>query len=233
MHIHLLIQYKHTQYTVYWQLTAITRAEHSWVTMGRLYQVFLFRFGLVLLAVASSASQRCSNTYDCVCGHIDKKSQDHVFNGLVECDIDRKQVYVDFLACVTYDGKAGFVAGTCPFSTVSPNTKHHGSRYLLPNKNITANTSFNSEVMCHPMRRRGRNCGSCDKSFAVAVDTYFLHCIPEDQCHPYNWALLFLSNLGPMTLFFIVIVVFHIRFSSGYANAYIQEYIKWEYATPI
>ena len=189
--------------------------------MGRLYQVFLFRLGLVLLAVASSTSQRCSNTYDCVCGHIDKKYLHHAFNGFVVCDIDQKQVYVDFLACVTYVSEVGFVAGTCPFSTVSPNTTHHGSRYLLPNKNITANTSFNSEVMCHPMRRHGRNCGSCDRSSAVAVDTYFLHCIPKDQCHPYNWALLFLSNLGPMTLFFIVIVVFHIRFSSGYANGYI------------
>ena len=82
-------------------------------------------------------------------------------------------------------------------------------------------SNFNTDVMCRPMNRTGRNCGHCNNATAVAINSYFLQCVPREECHWSNWFLVLLADLGPVTILFIIIVVFHIRFTSGYANLYI------------
>ena len=131
---------------------------------------------------------------------------------------------MDSLMCITYENKLGmFVVGNCPFSSRMLSEAHQNGRYVLPNElfSVISPIDFNTDVMCHPMNRTGRNCGKCNNATAVAINSYFLPCVPREKCHWYNWLLVLLADLGPVTILFIIIVVFHIRFTSGYANAYI------------
>ena len=171
--------------------------------------------------VLASTSLNCNDTYQCICGDGDDEEP---FGKFVHCDIDKRIVHVDILMCITYENKLGmFVVGNCPFSSRMLSEAHQNGRYVLPNElfSTISPTNFNTDVMCHPMNRTGRNCGKCNNATAVAINSYFLPCVPREKCHWYNWLLVLLADLGPVTILFIIIVVFHIRFTSGYANLYI------------
>ena len=181
------------------------------------------QLGLVLLLafipllVFASTSLNCNDTYQCICGNGDDEKP---FGKFVHCNIDKRIVHVNNLMCVTYENKLGmFVVGSCPFiSSRVLSIAYQKYQYVLPNESPT---SFNTDVMCRPMNRTGRNCGHCNNATAVAINSYFLRCVPREDCHWYNWLLMLLADLGPVTILFIIIVVFHIRFTSGYANTYI------------
>ena len=155
---------------------------------------------------------------ECICANTTKDVDS--FNGLAHCDNGDKMVYVGILTCITYEDTFDtLVAASCPFSSrLLSSTGHHNSYSLSYNLSVTSN--FNTDVMCHPMNRTGRNCGQCNNATAVAINSYFLQCVPREECHWSNWLLMLLADLGPVTILFIIIVVFHIRFTSGYANLY-------------
>ena len=176
---------------------------------------------LIPSLVLASSLLNCNDTYQCICGNGD---DEELFGKFVHCHTEKRIVHVDILMCITYENKLDmFVVGNCPFSSRMLSTAHQNGQYALPNGLFSAisPTNFNTDVMCHPMNRTGRNCGKCNNVTAVAINSYFLQCVPREECHWYNWLLMLLANLGPVTILFIIIVVFHIRFTSGYANAYI------------
>ena len=169
--------------------------------------------------VLASTSLNCNDTYHCICGNGDDEEPFHKF---VHCDTENRIVLVDILMCITYENKLDmFVVGNCPFSSRMLSTAD--GRYVLPNEFSAAisPTNFNTDVMCRPTNRTGCNCGKCNNATAVAINSYFLRCVPREECHWSNWFLVLLADLGPVTVLFIIVVVFHIRFTSGYANTYI------------
>ena len=109
-----------------------------------------------------------------------------------------------------------FLAGSCPFL---PNTKEIKSVYLP--ENITNVATFNEEVMCHALNRTGVSCGKCNNHSAVAVNSYSFECMNIEKCHNYNWIYLLLADLVPVTLLFLIVILFDINITSGYANTYV------------
>ena len=140
-----------------------------------------------------------------------------VFNGFVQCDPQRRKVVVPPLYCLTYNKEMSmFLAGSCPFL---PNTKELKSIYLP--ENITNVATFNEEVMCQDLNRKGVSCGKCNDHSAVAINSYSLDCINLEKCHNYNWIFVLLADLVPVTLLFLIVILFDINITSGYANMYI------------
>ena len=140
-----------------------------------------------------------------------------VFNGFVQCDPQMRKVVVAPLVCLTYNKEISmFLAGSCPFL---PNTKEIKSVYLP--ENITNLTSFNEEVMCQDLNRKGVSCGKCNDHSAVAINSYSLECMNIEKCHNYNWIFVLLADLVPVTLLFLIVILFDINITSGYANSYI------------
>ena len=140
-----------------------------------------------------------------------------VFNGFVQCDPQMRKVVVAPLVCLTYNKEISmFLAGNCPFL---PNTKEIKSVYLP--ENITNLTSFNEEVMCQDLNRKGVSCGKCNDHSAVAINSYSLECMNIKKCHNYNWIFVLLADLVPVTLLFLIVILFDINITSGYANSYI------------
>ena len=164
----------------------------------------LLSFSACANSSSVNGSPQCSNVYDCIC----ENNTERAYAGLVHCDAHKRKVKVDPLSCVTYDKEnKQFVAGTCPFTgNLLANSLHNGM-YILSDKNLSSPEDLTDEVMCNLMARKGRLCGHCNKSYTVAISSYSLPCVPRESCHDYYWLVLILVNLGPTTVFFIVIIV--------------------------
>ena len=164
----------------------------------------MFQLGLFLLfaviqpsviAVSAQSQSSCSTVYECICANTTKYV--YSFNGLAHCDSGDQMLTFSH-------------AASCNFSSRLLSSICHHYSYSLSNYSLCVVSNFNSDVMCHPMNRTGRNCGKCNNSTAVAINFYFLQCVPREECHWSNWLVMLLADLGPVTIFFIIIVVFHI-----------------------
>ena len=88
--------------------------------------------------------------------------------------------------------------------------------HRLPSHNIT---EFN-EAVCNNSSRHGTLCGLCKKNTAVYFHSETFRCGSTDLC--YLGPLFYLlSEILPLTLLFVFIIVFNISFTSGYLNGFI------------
>ena len=64
--------------------------------------------------------------------------------------------------------------------------------------------------MCGPLNREGTLCGRCKPEYGPALYSYTLQC---EKCwnHGYGWALYFAIELLPITVLYLLVMVFHIR----------------------
>ena len=164
--------------------------------------------------VESNPNSSVIDTYSYFCHDYNTTE---IFNDFVQCDPQMRKVVVPPLYCLTYSEEMSmFLAGNCPFL---PNAKEIKSVYLP--ENITNVATFNEEVMCHALNRKGVSCGKCNDNSAVAVNSYSSECMNIEKCHNYNWIYLLLADLVPVTLLFLIVILFDINITSGYANTYI------------
>lgn len=70
-------------------------------------------------------------------------------------------------------------------------------------------------------RRDSRLCGKCAFGYGLPVYSYqFSECIPCDH-HWYNLVIYIVAAYGPLTLFYLVVIMFRISATSGNMNGYI------------
>ena len=143
-----------------------------------------------------------------------------IFNDLVECRPRDREVVVRMFFCLTYNEDKGiFLVGRCPFLSTAKGIKNING-FHLP-KTITSLTRFNEDVMCQDLNRKGVSCGKCNDHSAVAINSYSFECMNIEKCHNYNWIYLLLADLVPVALLFLIVILFDINITSGYANSYI------------
>ena len=163
--------------------------------------------------------QHSSTIYTSVCGNDAGGKDRPLYNDLVHCFPSNHTIILQVMSCITYNKNGDdFVAGACPFNFNSTNL-------MINLSNITEyayeSVKLNRNVFCRTMHRDGRLCGKCNNDSALATNSYDMECKSLNQCHKYNALILILVTYVPMTVFFIVVIVFHISITSGYANAYI------------
>ena len=77
-------------------------------------------------------------------------------------------------------------------------------------------------ISCARLKNRaGQLCSKCSKGHALSLNSVMFNCVPVKLCHKYNWSIFIILHIAPVTLLFVLIVVFEIRLLSGYAFAYI------------
>ena len=159
-----------------------------------------------------------TSVYHLVCKEVE--GQKAAYASHVDCsDANQRNVSLMQGSCVTYDHvKNKFVAGICPFLFI--NEYKTTNRFFISGEGI-GKWQFNAEVMCKEKNRSGRLCGHCNHNNSVSVNSYLLQCLPVAECQWYNWFFVLLADLIPVTVFFVIIIVFHISITSGYANAFI------------
>ena len=176
--------------------------------------VYLTVLAALLPCVALTNDQQCppgkipdGNTCKCETG----------FHGVVKCGED------DILTL-----QRGFWIGKLNNSNNNSNEYVVGytpyTRY--GNYSVTElsadNESELNELVCGPLNRKGILCGSCKERFMPPMYSMSLRkCI---KCHPnkyYGWILPFLLHTVPITVFFVVVVIFNISATTGGMNFFV------------
>ena len=87
---------------------------------------------------------------------------------------------------------------------------------VLPHYAIPLNPSDLNQH-CEIYNRDGQLCGQCRKGFAPPVYSYGLHCT---NCTNYanNWTKYVVMAFLPLTIFFVIVIIFRIRATSGRLN---------------
>lgn len=135
-----------------------------------------------------------------------------VANPQVECDQLHYVTGILVGFCVSREnGKSQLLTARCAFA-------NHLIKPLLPipQNNTTGETSF-----CEMFQREGRLCSKCvpGRGISVFSDTY--DCISCSHVRAGNFILYLAVELIPTTVFFIVILFFHISITTGAANGFI------------
>ena len=117
------------------------------------------------------------------------------------------------LRCISFDGNGSFVVGACPIY-------YHQLNYLSSlNSSVTSDIAFN-KVMCGPLNREGLLCSKCTPGYGIPVFSKV-----EDKCvlcdSQYAWPLYLALVLVPITLFYILVIVFNFSATHPPITAYI------------
>ena len=165
---------------------------------------------LSLLCVASG----CPTWYRNTSGHCECGVE---LSGQIICHEDENTVDVSMGLCMTLDYSTEVVlAGYCPYGYISNMTNRMYS--TLP----TDPTHLN-EKTCGPYNREGLLCGYCIEGFGPAVYSTDLSCA---NCTDISTGLAIMCYLLlqflPLTVFFLLIAIFHFNITSGPMLGYVM-----------
>jgi predicted outer membrane repeat protein len=100
--------------------------------------------------------------------------------------------------------------GYCSYSGIDPGAQLHA---------LHSDPHFMSSDICGP-RRTNRLCGECSAGHSVYHNSWKHTCGSEELCH-FGWFFYILSDILPLTLFFIIVLVFNISFTTGNTNCFV------------
>ena len=131
-------------------------------------------------------------------------------DGALLCrDPGRAYLRIDF--CITLDNNTNMlIAAKCHRGHYNSHNMINGIYGLLPN-----DTSLIMESQCTPNNRKGYLCSKCADGYGVAVTSLTPNCVPCTLSVVPAILLYLLIELLPITIFFMVIVIFRINISAG------------------
>lgn len=157
----------------------------------------------------------------CECSALTNKQ----FIGIRECDDDNFQAKLTQGYWVAYSRETKYIYGKeeyllhalCPLSQCLNAAKGSNFRFLPQ----TTNISLLDSIVCG-QSRTGVLCSKCKEGFASNYhhSTYSCKSVNNNTCK-YGWLFYILSEVIPITLFFIVVMVFNIKFTDGAISGFI------------
>ena len=170
----------------------------------------LICIAVIVAAVSVAASLSCPPGFvpqrnNCVCADWP--------NEMVKCDEASQQASMKIGYCMTYNNETSEVrAGRCT-NTFFRNDSYE-SYYPLP----TEASDLNDRV-CAPTYSRGLLCGECQEGFAVAPlwNTFCMNCTGTSN----GWIKFLAAQYLPLTVIFLLIVIFAVNVVSGPINSFI------------
>ena len=79
---------------------------------------------------------------------------------------------------------------------------------------LPCNLTNISSYLCGRLSRNGLNCGYCKDGFSPYLLSYNLSCVECQNAHT-NWWKFILLGFGPLTCFYVFVLVFHINITSS------------------
>ena len=133
----------------------------------------------------------------------------------VKCLSDSDSLFLQLGNCMTYNSATNTTEyGPCPYIA------HYNITYMDYGFYIQmpSNVSELNEFMCGPLNRRGPLCRYCIHGYGTALYSYTLEC---SKCwgHDYGWVLYYFLQLFPITVMYVLVVIFHIRATSSPLSA--------------
>ena len=178
--------------------------------MATLSRMWILAVAIALLSVTATLS--CppgfvSQGNSCVCADWP--------DGTITCDEDSLNASIRIGYCMTYDNETDEVRA----GVFQPNYLRNNSYkfyYSLPSELSALN-----DEMCGPFNREGLLCGECQEGFAVPLFNFLDEGCINCTGVSYGWLKLIAFAYVPITVIFIVVVVFSISVVSGPVNSFI------------
>ena len=129
---------------------------------------------------------------------------------------DKETLQTQILECncmtVTPDNRS-LAVGACLYTCNAIN-----GYFPLP-----CNTSHLNHYMCSDLNRKGQLCGECKEGFAPPAYSYDMKCT---RCthYQYNWLKYLAVAFLPLTVFYVVVAVFSISFTSPLISSVVLVY---------
>ena len=152
----------------------------------------------------------------CICGA-------DIYVGLIRCDMDTYHSYIlpgFWIGLVKTSNRTDLVSGRCPFcdygKRIISNTSDSEFGVVLPR-----NYSNLNKVVCGDTRT-GIACGKCRDGYTVHFHSPRFLCKPAEPVGcKLGWLFYILSELVPVTVVFITVLVLNISITSGVVNGFI------------
>ena len=148
-----------------------------------------------------------ATTKTCEC--YSSPSTDHI----VKCT--EREILLKLGYCMTYEEQNGFYVGLCD------DIKVDGLKITKDNYvRLPRNVSDLNDYMCGPMNRKGRMCSQCVDGFGLAVFS-ITHTCTNCTGVWYGVPLYLFIELVPITIFYFVVMLFHINVTSAPMVAFV------------
>ena len=175
--------------------------------------VLIFKFLLVSCILVYGDTNNGSSGVTCPVwtrpssSHEGCKCGDHI-EGAVICNEDTKSVYIDHYYCVFFSGHLNStLIGTCPYGQAGFLSK-------------SLSKLRDNSPLCSCLHRKGQLCGECDENYTLPAYSYYLGCV---KCGSFKngWIGFVAAAFLPLTVFYMIVVVFRISATSAALNGYV------------
>ena len=135
------------------------------------------------------------------------------------CEETVFQAYFDRYYWIGYksDDATDLIVGPCPYQYCYEDYDVTGNE-LLPE---TANKSILDRFVCGGSYRTGTLCGRCIDGYSVTLNSPTFACNKCDDEYKLGVLFLFLSYILPVTILFVIIMMFDIRITTGPIGSFI------------
>ena len=166
-------------------------------------------FSLLVVVGVSSATSQCPTWFketdngSCECGP--------ALGDVIKCDKSSEQVSIGLGYCMTHDDSSGELSiGYTNYDYMGG----QGRAYIALPSNITKLNDI-----CAKNARKGFLCGECTGGFGVPINSLHMKCVECSEFYAIGMYLLLV--ILPITIFFVLVVMFRLNFTSGPFLGYI------------
>ena len=177
------------------------------------FLVSFFLINMSTMCVDSSDLPTCpvwtypsTSDNECVCG-------DNLEDVII-CNPETLTVQLigKFFCFILFDsnGVNTTLLGTCPYD----------NSQTLP-RNLSVSHIYEGSRLCSFYNRKGQLCGECAENYTLPSYSYYLGCV---ICKNYNngWIKFIVAAFLPLTLFYIIMIIFRISVTSSTLNAFVM-----------
>ena len=155
----------------------------------------------------------CNGSSQCECISDDSDT--------VRCDDKLLRTAAIDCTCVMYDSQHDMIAyGSClaQCGIIEQRNTEDEAYYDLPMDIHELNATA-----CRDWNREGMLCGQCREGFYPPAYSYSLICVSEDKCRGRygDWWKYILVAYGPLTIFYILVLLLRVNVTSSYMLAYV------------
>ena len=144
-------------------------------------------------------------------------NHEQAYQGILKCDSALFQASILHGFWAGYDSEPAtpdnLFSAPCPRGFCSYSTTGYSAFHLLPN---TASRSELEAFMCGT-QRTGRLCGKCSDNHSVYFHSSEYKCGGNRHCR-FGALFYIISEICPVTIIFITVMIFNINFTSGAVN---------------
>ena len=125
--------------------------------------------------------------------------------------------------CTSYNETSNLrYEGACPYifryDNIIMKFRHHG--YCVIIFNISTCSQLN-EAMCGQLNREGLLCSKCKAGYGPDLYSRSSSCVPCNEYSHLKWILYFVLLLTPLTIFFLIVIIFNVRATSPPFTAFV------------